>query len=108
MFRLLLALPLVLAACPSTPIHPLAVRHSALCSEYVQKCSVGRAGQNPKLAMECSPTFAEPHNCMGIVRFRQGKTEEARRYFKQAISLNNDFAEAHNNLGSLVVDQGDL
>ncbi len=99
---------LALSACPATPIHPLAVRHTSLCSEYVQKGLLEQAEQNARLAMEYAPTFAEPHNCLGIVRFRQGRPEDARQAWKQAISLNNDFAEAHNNLGSFMVEQGDL
>ena len=96
------------AGCPATPIHPLAVRHSGLCSEYVQKGLLEQAEQNAKLSMEYSPRFHEPYNCLALVRFRQGRPDDARRYWKQSISLNNDFAEAHNNLGSLFAEQGDL
>ena len=45
------------------------------------------------------PDFAEPWNCIGNVRLRQGKRDEAKDLFKKAITLNNNFAEAHNNLG---------
>jgi protein O-GlcNAc transferase len=99
---------LILSACPSTPIHPLAVRHSSLCSEYVQKGNLEQAEQNAKLSMEYSQHFAEPYNCLAIVRFRQGRPDDARQLWKQAITLNNDFAEAHNNLGTLMAENGDV
>jgi len=96
-----------LAACAATPIHPLAIRHSALCSQYVQQGLLEQAEQNAKIAIEYSETFAEPYNCMGLVRFRQGRGDDAKTYWKQSISLNNDFAEAHNNLGTYMLDQKD-
>jgi protein O-GlcNAc transferase len=105
--RFLVGLILV-AACAPTPVHPLAAKHSGLCSEYVQKGLLEQAEQNARIAMEYSPRFHEPYNCLGLVRFRQGRPDDAKRFWVQSISLNNDFAEAHNNLGILFADQGNV
>ena len=46
------------------------------------------------------------HYNLGVVRFRQGKFEEAAAHYNEAIRLNPGYAEAHNNLGVVRLRQG--
>lgn len=98
---------LVLSACAATPVHPLAKEASDRCSFYVQQGSLERAEEAGRLAIEYSPRFHEPYNCLGLVFYRGGKPELARQNWRRAISLNNDFVEAYNNFGSFLHEQRD-
>jgi Flp pilus assembly protein TadD len=46
------------------------------------------------------------HNNLGRALERQGRFEEARREFTEAVRLNPDYAEAHSNLGLILGSQG--
>lgn len=96
------------AACAPNQVPPIAVQRSALCAQYVEQGYLEQAEQNAKLALEYASFYAEPYNCLGLIRQRQSRLDEARDNFKRAISLNNNFAQAHSNLGSLYFNQGDI
>ena len=56
--------------------------------------------------VEKSPQKAGPHNSLGDVMFKQGRTEEAIDHFLQALRIKPDFEKAHSNLGTALYSQG--
>jgi tetratricopeptide (TPR) repeat protein len=64
---------------------------SRLCDQAEQTC---------RLAIEYDGRFAHGHNCLGLIELGCHRApERAADHFKRALSLEEDFAEAHNNLG---------
>ncbi len=54
------------------------------------------------------PVLAETHNVLGHLLGRKGtQSSEVARQFREAIRLRPDFAEAHNNLGLVLIQAGD-
>jgi tetratricopeptide (TPR) repeat protein len=52
------------------------------------------------------PSFAQAHNQLGYVVLEEGKTAQAEKEFKTAVSLNPHYAQAQNNLGVLYGQRG--
>ncbi len=48
----------------------------------------------------------EDHLCRGVSFYDLGKYPEAEREYREAISINPDYAEAHGNLGILLAKLG--
>lgn len=48
------------------------------------------------------------HNNIGVIRYGQGRFEEAARHFNEVIGLKPDYAETRANLGALHYGKGDL
>jgi len=46
------------------------------------------------------------HYEQGRMLHQQGKLSSAERAYKKAIKVNRNFAEAHNNLGNVLLDRG--
>src|SRR5688572_18085378 len=62
-----------------------------LCDQAEQTC---------RLALEYAPGFAHAYDCFGLIEMScHRRYEAAAEHFKEALSCNSDFAEAHNNLG---------
>jgi protein O-mannosyl-transferase len=57
-------------------------------------------------ALRISPTFAETHNALGLIYFKQGRLSEAMTQYAEALRLNPRFVEAHSNLGTVLGAQG--
>jgi tetratricopeptide (TPR) repeat protein len=57
-------------------------------------------------AILADPSFAQAHNQLGYVVLEEGKTAQAEKEFKTALSLNPHYAEAQNNLGVLYGQRG--
>jgi tetratricopeptide (TPR) repeat protein len=93
---------LVLAsACVSQSIHPEAVKHHDLGIEHLARGQCVQAEERCRLALEYGPGFQHPHNCLGLVALEcRRDLDAAAQHFKDAIALDADFAEAHNNLGT--------
>ncbi len=51
---------------------------------------------------------ADAHHNLGLILKNQGKLEEAKAKYKQAIRLAPNYAIAHTNLGNVLLDQGKL
>jgi tetratricopeptide (TPR) repeat protein len=45
---------------------------------------------------------------IGNVLSKEGKLDEAIRYYRRALELDPDFAKAHYNLGNVLLDQGEF
>ena len=52
-------------------------------------------------AAQLDPTYAAPHNDIGILMEEQGRMEEAERAYQQALRIDPNYLEAHANLAML-------
>ncbi len=59
------------------------------------------------LAVEADPTLAQGHNALGLVFSAMSHPDEATKHYREALRLRPKFSEAHNNLGTLLLDRGD-
>jgi tetratricopeptide (TPR) repeat protein len=57
-------------------------------------------------ALRIKPDFAEAHNALGVVFFKQGRLHEAEIHYLEALRYKPRFAEAHSNLGTVLGMQG--
>lgn len=89
-------------ACTPDPIHPEAMRRADLGIQYLNNGQCIQAEESCRLALEYGRNFEHPHNCLGMVELTcRNDLEKAKGYFKDALAVNPDFAEAHNNLGAV-------
>ena len=85
-----------LAGCwlmPRPEINPLAIEHNTFCAEYYQQGLLNEAESRCQLAIEFAPTYAEPHNLLGLIAHARGQRPVAMEFFKKALSYKDDFAE---------------
>jgi tetratricopeptide (TPR) repeat protein len=101
----LLAMPAACAFCVEHVVPPQAVENTTFCVQYVTEGKLDEAESRAKLAIEFSPKYAEAWNCRGLVEYHRGHLDLAIDDFKRAISYKNDFAEAHNNLGAIFMNE---
>lgn len=89
------------ASCATQSVHPEAIKHHDLGVAHLAEGECVQAEERCRLALEYGPAFQHPHNCLGLVALdcRQD-LDAAAQHFKDAIALDGDFAEAHNNLGT--------
>ena len=92
-----------------------AVLHHNLGKALKDQGQLGEAAEVRKLAGAVSPIIEEAsvadarqYNERAIALARQGKLVEAAAFFRQALRLWPDFAEAHSNLGNVLQEQGQL
>lgn len=101
---LLLLLPLMTmrcASCTTSAVHPEAVANHDIGIEYLKQGQCKEAEARCRLALEYGPNFAHPYNCLGMIELScNGDLPKASQLFKDALAINSDFAEAHNNLGT--------
>jgi tetratricopeptide (TPR) repeat protein len=89
------------ASCTEKTVHPEAIKHHDMAIEYLKQNRCTEAEERCRLALEYGPNFEHPHNCLGMVAISCfGDLKAASDHFKAALSVNPDFAEAHNNLGT--------
>src|SRR5579862_5561066 len=70
--------------------------------EYAAKLHSGALPTPPFLL------YGQAHYNLGVVRSMQGRHDEAIAHYKQALCLNPDSVEAHNNLANLFHQRGQL
>jgi protein O-GlcNAc transferase len=88
-------------ACTPDPIHPEAMRHVDTAIQYLKQGQCLEAEERCRLALEYGEKFEHPHNCLGMVEIQcRNNLDAAIQHFKDALAVNPDFAEAHNNLGA--------
>ncbi len=101
----LLLTPAACSHCMEHVVPPQAVENTAFCSQYVTEGKLDEAEARAKLAIEFSPKYAEAWNCRGLVEYHRGHLDLAVEYIKRAISYRDDFAEALNNLGAILMNE---
>lgn len=96
--------------CVPPPIDPERVaQQQANCRSYLDKADFEAAKASCSLCLEWDRFNAECTNLMGLRSYLMGDFAAARDWYKRAIRLKNDFPEARNNLGVLLMEQdGDL
>lgn len=75
---------------------------TAIAAEYIKKGDLDAAKRHLEQALTADPRSAEANNMMGILLQQEGSPINVKRaedYYKRAISLKEDFAQAHNNYG---------
>lgn len=75
--------------------------------EYLKRGQYDIALTRLTRSMEVNPDLPETHNAMGILSERLGRTEEARKYYEQAISLKPDDSDIQNNYAQFLCKQGE-
>lgn len=76
---------------------PAGVQKDRLCEQAEESC---------RLSLEYGRGFGHPYNCLGSIELKCARRpERARSFFKEAVSRNPDFAEAHNNIGTTFMRQ---
>ncbi len=89
-------------ACTPDAPHPEAIRRADMGVNYLNQGQCVEAEESCRLALEYGPRFAHPYNCLGMVELTcRNDLDKARQFFKDALSVDPDFAEAHNNLGAV-------
>lgn len=88
------------ASCAPVGAHPEAIKHHDVAIQYLNQGQCLEAEERCRLALEYGANFEHPHNCLGMVELVcRNDLEKSSSHFKDALSVNPDFAEAHNNLG---------
>lgn len=89
-------------ACVEKTVHIEAIRNHDRGIEYLKQGNCVQAEESCRLALEYGPNFEHPYNCLGMVALTcHGDLDAAAQHFKDGLSVNPDFAEAHNNLGTV-------
>lgn len=89
------------AGCNERFIHPKAKEHHDVAIQYLNQGQCLEAEERCRLALEYGDEFEHPHNCLGMIELIcRNDLEKAKQHFKDALSVNPDFAEAHINLGN--------
>jgi tetratricopeptide (TPR) repeat protein len=90
--------------CIDNTVHDDAIKHHDVGIEYLSQGQCVQAEERCRLALEYGPNFEHPHNCLGMVALNcHGDLDAAAQHFKDAIAINADFAQAHNNLGTTFI-----
>jgi type IV pilus assembly protein PilF len=106
---LLLLLPLVLAACTTTPGNtPLRSRHQPndaavaninLGVEYMRRGDYERALERFERARQADPNYPLVYNTLGVLYQRLGDFNRAEQFFKRALQLDANDSATLNNYG---------
>jgi tetratricopeptide (TPR) repeat protein len=107
---LLLLLLTLLAACGHTRPRaeiPQATDHVAAGAAALERGDLDRAEAELHLALAYEPGMPHALNDLGVIALARHDRVAARRWFEEAVRSNDDFAEAHANLGALALDEGD-
>jgi type IV pilus assembly protein PilF len=109
---LLGAAGLLLAACAHVPTSQERQLAEMSFDQGVLAVNANRAQEAMKDfldAVEKNPELPEPHNALGLLyHWSYQRLPEAKAEFEKALALKPDYAEASNNLGTLLADMNDL
>jgi type IV pilus assembly protein PilF len=104
-----LCMTLCICACQTTQTNTLikdpeqaARTRTAIAAEYIKKGDLDAAKRHLEQALQADPKSADANNMMGILLQQEGSDinlQRAEAYFKRAIALKTDYAQAHNNYG---------
>ena len=101
---------LALAACAPQTVREEGVSSPArlnveLGKAYIHEGDFKQAMTKLQRAIEQSPNYAEAHGALAILHWRLGELDKAERAFREAIRLNPDDPQLHNNFGVLLCEQ---
>ncbi|MFZ2146193.1 MAG: tetratricopeptide repeat protein [Sedimentisphaerales bacterium] len=74
--------------------------------EFLKADDFAGAERQCRKALELNPKNATVHSTLGVALARQGKLDEAIRYFTEAVHLNPNDIDAHYSLGQAMARQG--
>jgi len=83
------------------------IAHANLGGVYLSEGRLEEAGEQlaTALAIRYHPTI---QNNLGVVRYRQGRFQEAMAHHLEALESRPDLAEAHGNIGNILVSRGEV
>lgn len=87
------------------PVHPRAIQENALCAQYTSAGDLTEAEVHCDLGLQFSPQFADLWVNKGLIKLRQGHTEEAKDDFIKALRYNNEQAQAYSDLGWIYLQE---
>src|ERR1700730_11322859 len=76
--------------------------------EHHQRGQLQAAEQIYRQILQVEPNHHDAIHLLGVIAYQVGRHEIAVEYMKRALKLWPDYAEAHNNLGNALKDQGKL
>jgi Tfp pilus assembly protein PilF len=89
-----------LCACLSTPpVHQRALENNELCVQYVNAGELDKAEVHCDLGLQFSPHYADLWSNKGLIALRREQISVAKEHFIKALRLNQELAQAYNNLG---------
>ncbi|WP_228254788.1 type IV pilus biogenesis/stability protein PilW [Aquirhabdus parva] len=93
----------MMKAAQSPPNPEAAARaRTAMAAEYIKSGDLDAAQRSLAIALKTEPRLPEANNMMGVLLQQEGSEPnqiKAEEYFKKAIALKDDFAQARNNYG---------
>ncbi len=98
---------LAFTACPRGPLPPTgrAKECNEFCARYLAEGNLQSADEQCNLGIEFSPQFGDLWVNKGLIALARGDQKSAREFFIKALRLNNDQAQAHNNLGAIYLNE---
>ena len=104
--RLALAAGLLAAGCMSVPApHPRALECNELCAQYIAMGNLQAADDQCDLGIQFSPQYADLWVNKGVIAFTRGQDAKAKEFLIKALRLNQEQAQAYNNLGLLYMKE---
>lgn len=110
---LILAMLVVVGGCASVPgpseedQRKAAQINAQLGANYLQQGSLELANEKLKKALAQDDDNVDAHATYALLQMQLGKPAQARRHFREALSLAPDDPQLHNNYGTFLCDQGD-
>jgi type IV pilus assembly protein PilF len=113
------SLVLLLAACAplSGPVgegglqvtraeNPRAKVHTELAAQYYALRNYGTALKELAIAQAADASYPPAFNMLGLVHAALGEDRQAEAFFRKAVTLSPNYAEAHNNYGQFLCQRG--
>ncbi len=72
------------------------------CSE----ASCPRRSTSSSVALRLGPNWVDPQYNLGLVYQQQGHLDDAAACYRKVLAINDQHADAHNNLGAILLDRG--
>ena len=101
-----LATGLLAVGCASAPgPTQRALECNELCAQYIAMGNLQAADDQCDLGIQFSPQYADLWVNKGVIAFNRGQDTKAKEYLIKALRLNQDQAQAYNNLGMLYMKE---
>lgn len=115
-FSILVFLPMIISGCASTAerqaeqtkITKMAETHVLLGSGYLQRGQLEVAREELEKALKISPDYSQANNIMAVLQWRLRDYDKADRYFRKALSSDENNASAQHNYGAFLCDRGKI